>query len=117
MPVERIAAHPDVSQNAGRVALQRGPIVYCLEQPDHSANIHSIALPRRARLEARFEPGLLGGAVVLHGSAVAATRAGWAGRLYRPHAARTRKAAIRAIPYCLWANRRPDAMTVWIPQT
>jgi len=117
MPVERIAAHPKVSHNVGRVALQRGPIVYCVEQADHAADVHSILLPHRARLTPRFEPRLLGGAVILRGSALAVPAAGWKGRLYRPDPAATpKRTALRAIPYCLWANRTPGPMTVWIPQ-
>jgi len=117
MPVERIAAHPKVSHNVGRVALRRGPIVYCIEQADHADDVHSILLPRRARLTPHFQPDLLGGAVILGGPGLAAAATGWKGHLYRPDPAATpKRAALRAIPYCLWANRTPGPMTVWIPQ-
>ena len=118
MPVERIAADPNVRAAAGKVALQRGPIVYCLEQPDHAADVHSILLPDSSKLTARFDARLLGGVTVVEAAARAASPAGWRGRLYRPaNDTKTVRARIRAIPYFAWANRKAGAMTVWIPRT
>ncbi|MGD8239894.1 MAG: glycoside hydrolase family 127 protein [Armatimonadota bacterium] len=117
MPVERVVAHPRVLVNAGRVALQRGPMVYCLEQCDHSADVASILLPNSARLTPRFDRKLLGGVTVIEGSGLAPALSGWQTELYRPaRAARTKRVAIKAIPYCLWDNREPGAMTVWLPR-
>ena len=65
MPVERVAAHPLVEADAGKVALQRGPVVYCLEGCDHPVDVRRIALADRSRLTARFDPRLLGGTVVI----------------------------------------------------
>ncbi|KPK86710.1 MAG: hypothetical protein AMJ81_00535 [Phycisphaerae bacterium SM23_33] len=117
MPVERVQAHPKVPQDAGRVAIQRGPLLYCLEQVDHAADVHAILLPDRSRLTARFQPRLLGGVTVIQGRGLALARTGWTGRLYRPTARRsTRPIRIKAVPYCLWANRRKGSMTVWLPR-
>ena len=117
MPIERVVAHPGVLDNAGKVALQRGPIVYCLEQCDHPANVLSIHLPDRARLTPRFDARLLGGATVIEGAARAVAPAGWKENLYRPaDEAKTKPVRIRAVPYCLWDNRKPGAMTVWLPR-
>lgn len=117
MPVERMAANPAVPDDAGKVALQRGPVVYCLEQCDHSVDVMSISLPDKARMTARWEARLLGGCVVLEGNAVAADPAGWKGKLYRSTgAAKTLAVKIKAIPYSLWCNREPGAMTVWMPR-
>jgi len=117
MPVERVAAHPSVADAAGRVAIQRGPIVYCLEQCDHTAPVRSILLPDKAKLTARFDKKLFGGTVVVEGQGFAPTQAGWKGKLYAP-AGQTamRRVKFRAIPYCLWDNRAPGAMTVWLPR-
>ena len=118
MPIERVVAHPGVAEDVGRVALQRGPLVYCLEQCDHATDVRSIVLPDKARLTARFARNLLGGATVIEGTALACSAAGWKGQLYRPASqAKTRAAKIRAIPYCLWDNREPGAMAVWLPRT
>ncbi len=116
MPVERVAAHPRVREDTGKVALQRGPLVYCLEACDNP-QVGALLLPRSAKLTARRDPRLLGGIAVIEGRALAADTRGWAGRLYAP-AARLKSRAVRfrAVPYFAWANRRPGAMTVWLPQ-
>ena len=117
MPVQQIAAHPHVADDAGRVALQRGPLVYCLEQCDHKADVRSLLLPKGARLTTRFAPKLLGGVAVVEGTALAPSTNGWKGRLYQPVAAlQTRPVRIRAIPYYAWDNRAPGAMAVWLPR-
>ena len=117
MPIERVAAHPGVLEDVGKVALQRGPIVYCLEQCDHKDDVLSIHLPDKAKLVARFEPKLLGGVTVIEGDALAASPAGWSGKLYRPAKELDLKPTkLRAVPYCLWDNRTPGAMTVWLPR-
>ena len=132
MPIERVAAHPRVAQDAGKVALRRGPLVYCLEQCDNAAPVRSILLPDKAKLTARFDrvgaalcgcPGRprraapTGGVVVIEGQGLAPTQGGWKGKLYRPAAALSlRPARFRAIPYCLWDNREAGAMTVWLPR-
>jgi len=117
MPVERLVAHPRVAEDAGKVALRRGPIVYCLEQADNPAPVRSILLPDKPRLAARFDKKLLGGVVVIEGTGLAPTQAGWRGKLYQPESALSlRPARFRAIPYCLWDNREPGPMTVWLPR-
>ncbi|MFD0716264.1 glycoside hydrolase family 127 protein [Paenibacillus sp. GCM10027626] len=116
MPVERIYSHPRVTANIGRVALQRGPLVYCLEHADNGPRLQQLALPADAVLEARFEPELLGGIVVLDGTAMRLAEDGWDGRLYgsgdsRPAA---EPALVRAIPYAYWDNREGGEMLVWL---
>ena len=116
MPVRQVVAHPAVADDAGRVAIARGPLVYCLEQCDHRAPVRSILLPAAARLKARFDPRTLGGCVVIEGPALAPTPAGWKGRLYRnaADAGAPKPTRIRAVPYFLWDNRKPGEMTVWV---
>ena len=118
MPIQRVAAHPRVAEDAGKVALQRGPLVFCLEQCDNAALVRSIELPDKAKLSARFDQKLFGGAVVIEGEALAPTPTGWKGQLYQPASATQLKPVkFRAIPYCLWDNREGGAMTVWLPRT
>jgi len=114
MPVEQVEAHPAVRMNGGQVALQRGPLVYCLEEIDNGAHLHDIRLPRNSRLTAKYEPRLLGGAVVIAGQALRRKPAGWKGRLYRADQSKTKSVVIKAIPYFLWNNRKPGEMLVWI---
>jgi len=113
MPVERMYCHPSVRHDTGRVALQRGPIVYCLEQVDNGTDLNAIALPRTARLTARFQPDLLGGVTVVGARARRLRKRG--GALYENRPPDVGPAAIRAVPYFAWANRKQEQeMLVWL---
>jgi hypothetical protein len=115
MPVERIEAHPEVRANAGRIALQRGPIVYCLEEADNGKRLDDLLLPADAPLHVEHNPALLGGIPVILGEALRRDVQDWAGRLYRPAGqSRHIRTPLKAIPYFLWANRAPGEMAVWI---
>jgi DUF1680 family protein len=120
MPVRRVMSHPRVAENHGRVALMRGPLLYCLEGVDHPAtDLRDIVLPVRSQLTPAFQPDLLGGVVTLTGTAVAVPpHASWQGRLYRTEpvadVAPPRPLSMTAIPYYAWANREPGAMQVWL---
>ena len=116
MPVERVYPHPSVSSNAGRVALQRGPLVYCLEAADNPTPLHRIQLPTETRLESRFDPTLLGGVTVISGTAEALHVEDWSGTLYRTAPAIPAPYALFAIPYYAWDHRQPGEMCVWIRQ-
>lgn len=120
MPVEQIESHPLAVDNQDRVALMRGPVVYCLEGVDHPDNdVRLFVLPSNAEIQAEFAPDLAGGVSVLHGTAVVSTEeATWdSSTLYRPRAAvnaEYQETALRAIPYFAWANREPSPMVVWL---
>ena len=113
MPVERIEAHPSSSHNCGRVALQRGPIVYCLEEVDNGKDLEDISLPRNSHLSAVKEP-LFGGIVTIAGKALRRDRSSWSKKLYSNGKSPLKPCSIKAIPYLLWANRKPGEMLVWI---
>ncbi|MEO8135840.1 MAG: beta-L-arabinofuranosidase domain-containing protein [Betaproteobacteria bacterium] len=113
MPAERIYAHPEVAADIGRVALKRGPIVYCLEGADNDTPLHRIALPRSGSIEPRFDSDLLSGVGTLEAEAVA-IRSRDAGALYRTDAPDTQPTTVRAIPYSFWSNRDSAEMSVWI---
>ena len=114
MPVERLHAHPDVSEDAGKVALKRGPVVYCAEEADLGFAPQLLVLGADAEIAADFDPDLLGGAVRLSATASKTSHAGWDGQLYRRERPQTEPAQFRAIPYHLWANRQPGGMAVWL---
>ncbi|CAM4319552.1 hypothetical protein PAAL109150_20475 [Paenibacillus alkaliterrae] len=105
MPIEGIYANPNVLVNAGKVALQRGPVVYCLEQADNGAILPDISLPEHAALDARFEPDMLGGVTVITGEAVRGELFGWDATLYAAKKRSGRAVTIKAIPYFAWANQ------------
>lgn len=115
MTVQRIRAHPSVHHDAGCVALQRGPIVYCVEQVDNGTQLGLLRLPKTAALTARFEPKLLGGAVVIEGQAqrVAADSED----LYSTAEPTAAPVGLKAVPYCLWNNRGEGEMRVWIRES
>ncbi|PJB72321.1 MAG: hypothetical protein CO095_07010, partial [Armatimonadetes bacterium CG_4_9_14_3_um_filter_58_7] len=114
MPVEKVEAHPSVRQNAGRIALQRGPIVYCLEEMDNGKDLNDIALPLETPLRMRWDSRLFGGVPVVMGKALHRDHAGWRNKLYRPAGTTMKSLTIKAIPYCLWANRGVGEMVVWV---
>jgi DUF1680 family protein len=116
MPVERVSAHPRVADDAGCVALQRGPIVYCLEQVDNDDEpLHALLLRHGARVTARHEPDLLGGVTTLHADGLKSETNGWDGRLYRTRQqSRLLPHHLVGVPYAVWDNRAAGAMRVWI---
>jgi DUF1680 family protein len=122
MTIERVESHPHVLGNLGRVALQRGPLFYCLEQADHAeADVWDIYLPDEVELTAEHRPDLLNGVTVLHGACLRRDTpdAEWAEALYATFRRLQRSdlstVEITAIPYYAWANREPGPMQVWIP--
>ena len=114
MPVERVYAHPAVRDDAGCVALERGPLVYCLEAADNRPALHRIALPLDAALTARHDPELLGGVTTIAGTALVEEDTPGDDALYRAVPPRTAPVSISAIPYYAWDNREPGEMRVWI---
>lgn len=114
MPVEIMQAHPNVRADAGKVAITRGPLVFCLEEVDNGSQLASIALPANAHLTATFDEHLLGGTVVITGEAFREDPSGWDNTLYRPAQTNFKRVSIKAIPYSLWCNRTPGEMLVWI---
>ena len=121
MPVRRLEAHPYVAENAGRVALMRGPILYCVEGRDNpGVDPRDLVLPAEAPPSEELRPGLLGGVVVLSGGAeVSSPDGGWDGRLYRTvppglDPKPTEPTELTAVPYYAWANREAGPMRVWL---
>lgn len=117
MPIERVYAHPDIRVDNGCVALQRGPLVYCLEAVDNSIALHRIRLPETATLESHFDAGIPGGGVVIQANALALEAEDWSGDLYRTTPPVHRPHTLVAIPYYAWDQREPGEMRVWIQTT
>jgi hypothetical protein len=119
MPVQRLKANPRVEADQGRIALQRGPLVYCLEAVDNGGQVRNLVLPPGARLHAEDQPGVLGGVTVIRGEALAVHHAEWPDGLYRPadRLPGVTPVGFTAIPYFANANRQPGEMTVWIAES
>src|ERR1017187_253523 len=111
MPVRRVVANDAVVADRGRVALQRGPLVYCAEWPDNpGGHARNLVLPRNAVLKTEFRPELLKGVVRITGSGLALVL-DKEGKVHRKHQ------LITAIPYYAWAHRGPGEMLVWLPES
>jgi uncharacterized protein len=115
MPAERVWAHPEVAADRGRVALRRGPLVYCVEAAD-TPEVANLALPRAARLtEARLD--IFDGIPAIRAEAEAVDTADWGDALYKTTPPRTKPVTMTAIPYFLWNNRGPNVMQVWLRES
>lgn len=116
MAVEQMRANKKVHYDAGRIAIQRGPLVYCLEEADNGKYLNQISIAGEPELKAVFEPELLGGCVTISGKAFREKEAdeGEADMLYAPLTMEKQEIMIKALPYFLWNNREPGEMQVWI---
>jgi len=127
MSAEIVASNPRVEENLGRVAVQRGPIVYCMEGLDQSAaaadfsEVAIVVNPKSLRsFEVEHKPALLEGVTVLKHSGAVYESALDKGPLYADAngaVPKTRAESLTLIPYYAWANRKPTEMQVWIPYT
>lgn len=116
MPPVRLYAHPGVIMDAGRVALKRGPLVYCLEEIDNpGGRVQRLKLPRMAELRAETRADLFDGVVTLRADALAIDESDWT-TLYRTTPPKDEAATLTALPYYLWANRGQGSMMVWVPE-
>ncbi|MFN4254782.1 MAG: glycoside hydrolase family 127 protein [Saprospiraceae bacterium] len=110
MQTQRVAANPKVEADAGRFALKRGPMIYCLEgrdQPDE--RVLNLLVPDTVSIFSKFENGLFGGVQTLNFNGFLVKKK------ISPVEAELQKLNLKAIPYFLWANRGRDNMLVWLP--
>jgi DUF1680 family protein len=118
MPVRRIKANLQVQADAGRVAFQRGPLVYCLEGVDNGGRLSDLVIPPDTSLEATWNPALLGGVEVLTGRAMKYAAQLNPGRtsLYSSavQAAQGEPVQFTAIPYYAQNNRTSGELEVWV---
>ncbi len=96
MNVMFVKAHPLVLHNRSKIAIKRGPLVYCLEENDHDTPVDQISIPNDSELNIIFMPDLLGGVNVIECKGLLP------------------EIKVRAIPYYSWSNRDTGAMVVWI---
>ncbi len=106
MPVRRVAANEAVEEDRGRVAVERGPLVYCAEGPDNGGRVSNLVLADGTVLTTEARPDLLNGVVVIKGEAEALSEK--AGKVI------SEKKSVTLIPYYAWANRGKGEMTVWL---
>lgn len=111
MDVKEIVANDSVSADAGKAALQRGPLVYCIEGSDNNKKAWNILLPADAKFNTDFQKNLLNGVTTISVELPVLTVSSDGLSIL------TEKKLVTAIPYYSWANRGGDDMQVWIPRT
>jgi DUF1680 family protein len=114
MSIKLIEANPNVRQVAGHKAIQRGPIIFCLEEVDNGRNLHDLTITDKPELTASFDKNLLGGTMVITGNAEKRKLTSWRNKLYSHEKSEKTAVKFKAIPYALWANRRPGEMRIWL---
>jgi uncharacterized protein len=110
MPVRTIIADEKVKEDSGKVAFQRGPLIYTAEWPDNSGgSVLNLDLGQKAASSSEFNPDLLGGVEVIKtiGYQSGSKPGGKANLL--------KEVPVTLIPYALWNNRGPGEMRVWLP--
>ncbi|MCB2379063.1 glycoside hydrolase family 127 protein [Hymenobacter sp. BT635] len=110
MEVRQVQAHAKVQDNLGKVALQRGPVVYCAEWKDNNGKATNLLVPAATSFTTRFQPEVLNGIMQLQAT-VPAVQVDAANTSIS-----TTRQTLTAIPYYAWANRGKGEMTVWFPQ-
>jgi len=108
MPIRRVTAHEKVEADRNRVAIERGPIVFCAEWPDNNGKTHGLILPDSAKLTSQFRKDMLGGIEVIKGKALVAK----IGEAKKPLEKSEHELVL--IPYYAWAHRGKGEMDVWL---
>jgi DUF1680 family protein len=109
MAIRKVAANPQVKDDQGKLAVERGPLVYCVEWPDvKDKKVLNLMIPENSSLAGKFQPELFNGVYVIEGSGKSVARTS-------PTEITTSDTQVRLIPYYAWAHRGPGEMMVWIP--
>jgi uncharacterized protein len=108
MDVRRITANKNLKDDIGKVALQRGPLVYCAEWPDNNGKTSNIIMPASTQFTNEFKPDLLNGVMILKAEVPAV--------VINSEGVSTIKQSFTAIPYYSWANRGKGEMMIWFPE-
>ena len=110
MEVRRVIAIDKLKDDAGKIALQRGPIMYCAEWTDNNGRATNIVLPAGINFSSEFNPAMLNGITILKTEATVLVTD------EKANTVTTIKQSFVAIPYYAWANRGKGEMTVWFPE-
>lgn len=117
MKARFVHANPEVRADEGKVAIMRGPLVYCLEETDNGRNLSGLYADTDAELAETYEENLLGGVVTVTVKGKRISSSGWKEEeLYKEQKTVLEDAALKAVPYCNWGNRKTGEMTVWIKE-
>jgi len=109
MEIRRVVANEKVKDDQGKVALQRGPLIYCAEWTDNNGRAANILIPADATFQASYKPDLLNGVEVLQSELPVITVD------EKAQTVSTSRRTVTAIPYYAWANRGKGEMMIWFP--
>jgi uncharacterized protein len=116
LSIELLQANPKVRADAGRVAIQRGPLVYCLEEEDNGSNLSALSIASNPDFKCAYDKDLMDGAVTIHTTGIRTVDDCWGDELYRPALKQEESVELKAVPYFMWGNRTQGEMLVWIRQ-
>jgi hypothetical protein len=112
MTVREVIADERIKDDIGKMAVQRGPVIYCAEWPDNNdGKVLNLVIDKKSAFSSEFTPGLLGGTQIIKTSGYQ-TKKTLDGRIES-----SEKENVTLIPYALWNNRGPGQMMVWLPTT
>ena len=116
MPVTLVEANPRVREDIGKVAVMRGPVVYCLEEADNGDQLQQLYLQEQPEFQVQYEKELLKGVVTLTARGKRVSEKQWDARtLYQPYTGKSyEEQTLKFIPYYAWTNREPGEMLVWV---
>ena len=114
MPARLVYADSRVAADAGKCAVKKGPLVYCLEEADNGGNLAGLVLSSDVTLTESAELSLPGQACAIVAEGWRLDTGGYDGALYSTVPPRLRAQTLRFVPYCFWGNREPGEMAVWI---
>lgn len=116
-PAVFIHANPQVRADAGRTAIVKGPLVFCLEEVDNGENLASVFADTNQGLKEYYDKELLGGTEVIELKGTKIRENGWEnGELYKEVPLEFDEVTLKAVPYCYWGNRRAGEMIVWMKE-
>lgn len=116
LSVHIVRSNPKLRENVGKVALQAGPIIYCLEEADNGADLYELLLKSNLKYKAEYKKDFLGGVNIIKAEAIKYSSDWSEGSLYHfdTNIKSIKSKKIKFIPYYSWANRQPGEMMVWI---
>lgn len=115
MPARFTYANLQVRADAGKVAVEKGPLVYCLEEADNGQCLAGLYVDTEAGLQEHFDASLLGETMVIKAKGRKLTQEGWESHtLYAQQSPAYESVELTYVPYCYWGNRTPGEMSVWV---
>ncbi|MEZ0537723.1 glycoside hydrolase family 127 protein [Caldicellulosiruptoraceae bacterium PP1] len=112
--IKKIRSNPNVRENIGKIAVTKGPIVFCAEEVDNGKNLNQIFIDENASISLKFDKEILDGVFVVEMNGYKIDSEKWGDEPYKEEAYKLIPHKIKLIPYYAWANRGIGEMSVWL---